>query len=222
MTKRIILSLVGFFIFSVGLAILLNIQIALHPFDNITAMIDHITNEIIFKNANFRIPFSVSLIILHTIFVIISLIMKRQLGFEYRELFMGYAGIALTSLILALVQIFIPVAGYMVEEGSIYSYILFVVGFFLLSFGIYLYNVQSVVSPPLDLFIYYLKDFLNMPFSLMRGIFDVVAFIVAGIGLLIFGSSVVFLNAFSLIMVLFLGQTFRIWALIPWIHSKDI
>ncbi len=221
MTKRILLSLAGFSIFAVGLAILLNIQIALHPIDNIVAAIDHIINDIIFKNSNLTIPYPVSIVLLHSVFVITSLIMKKQLKFSYRELFLGYAGIALTSLILALVQKVIPQAGHMVEDGSVQSYFVFIVGFLLLSFGIYLYTIQSLVNPPIDMFFFYLKDFLRIPFSLMRAILDMSALVIAFVAWLAFGSDVVFLNVFSLLMVIFLGQTFKVWALIPWIHPDN-
>ncbi len=222
MAKRIILSLAGFTIFAVGLAILLNIQVALHPLDNITAMIDHITNDIIFKNASFTVPYPVALVIIHTIFVFAALIMKKQLGFQYKELIIGYCGIALTSIILALVQIGIPFAGHMVESESAMDYVMFAIGFILLSFGIYLYTVQSIVNPPIDMFFFYLKDYINIPMSHMRTILDSSAFVIAFIGWLIFGSEVVFLNVFSLLMVLLLGRTFKLWGLIPWIHPEKL
>ncbi len=221
MTKRILLSIAGFVIFSFGLAILLNIQVALHPMDNITAMIDHITNNIILKNASFTVPFAVSLITLHSIFVIAALIMRNQLNYEYKELFLGYGGVAFCSLVLAIVQIFIPLNGKMFGDSDIANYLMFLVGFFLLSFGIYMYNVQSIFNPPIDMFFFYLKDFLEIPFSRMRTILDVSALIIASIGLLAFGSDVVPLKIPSLFMVIFLGQTFKIWALIPFINPKE-
>ncbi len=221
MTKRIILSLAGFFIFAIGLAILLNVQIALHPLDLVVAAINHILNGIIFKNSNITVPYPVSIIIIHSLFVIAALIMKKQLGFEYKELFLGYGGIALTSLILALVQIAIPLNGHMVAEGSVASYLLFVLGFLLLAFGIYLYTVQSLISPPIDMFFFYLKDFLKIPMSKMRIILDASAFVIALFAWFAFGSDIISLNVFSLLMVLLLGQTYKIWALIPWINPKN-
>ncbi len=221
MTKRIILSLAGFLIFAVGLAILLNIQIALHPLDLVVAAINHILNGIIFENSSFTVPYPTSILIIHSIFVIAALIMKKQLGFEYRELFLGYGGIALTSLILALVQIAIPLNGHIVAEGSVASYLLFVLGFLMLAFGIYLYTVQSLINPPIDMFFFYLKDFLKITMSKMRIILDISAFVIAFIAWLAFGSDIISLNVFSLLMVLFLGQTYKIWALIPGINPEN-
>lgn len=167
----------GINLLSLGIIIVLRVNVGMDPFDSLSYLIGNILNLDLLGNA---------ILITHFIFFLLLLTI---VPFNKKKLV--ECGISLVSIsIITRVINFYENLIYFEPQSLLQSAILFIIGFMTINYGLYLIANVNFIIPPYDKFVVELAEKKNINIGSMRLICDIIVFIVIITGYLIDKSSV--------------------------------
>ncbi len=219
MKLKIIYTAIGYLLASLGLTLMLQSNVAMNPPD----VLFNIVAKLLGSDVQ-----SVGMIAFQGLIaiVLIILIFTTNIETNLKTVILGFFGIAVISGLLYLFNdvIFMGIVYtdrvFSEEFGWLVRVPIFLVGVIMLSSGIYLFATQQLVTPPYDLFTVTFAPVVGISFGTFRIIFDFFVMILAIIGFVTIGSDLA-LNIGSIILGLSFGQTFKIYAKIPFLNMKE-
>lgn len=170
MFKKIIVALIGINLMSIGLNIVLNINIGVGPFDSATMLIQDLCSLEKFSNASFM---------LHMLFAIALISLHKLFNLKVIE-------IVFSCVSILIITRFVGVYETLIDFNSA-NLFLFVIGFLVLNLGLYLISISNIIIAPYDKFVVQLASIKNIELGRVRLLCDATLIII-----------VILLNAFNL------------------------
>lgn len=164
MIKKLIISGIGMICLAFGLNIILLVNLGASPFDTLTYDVIQLFNINKFGNAA---------MVLHSIVLLILII----LFIKYKK--------NLTPLLISLISVFITtrfinIFSFVLDWNYTFNiYVMFIIGFLLYTFGIYLMSKSNIIITPSDKFSVELASIINKAIGNVRIGFDTTLFILS-------------------------------------------
>ncbi len=161
--QLIILSLLGMVVLSIGLNILLVLDIGLSSFDTMTYYVQHLLNMDSFGNAA---------LIIHAIVCIPLVYLIHKNKESHLNILISILSIFILTRII---NIFSFITNYNVMNLSVVmGIILFIIGFTIFTTGVLMISKANLIIPPYDKFVVETVNFFGMKLGTTRLVFDII------------------------------------------------
>lgn len=141
------------------MALLMSVEFALDSFDSLAYFIQHALRLHSLGNAIF---------LLHIAFWVVLILLQRKKDAISENIL----SIASVFLITRVIDIYINNFAFQIENIS-YGIIVFLLGFIVVNFGLYLIAITNLFIPPYDKLVVYMSKKLNFEIGKMRQIMDI-------------------------------------------------
>lgn len=196
MIKRILVALLGIVLMSIGVNVLLTLNIGMGPVDTFTLLLQNLANVSEFGNAS---------LMFHMIFAVALLVMNKYLKVKLIDIGISIASIFLITRIVNLFG-FIEFSEL---SGGLFV-ISFLLGFLVLNLGLYFIAKSNIIIAPYDKFVKELANALNLKIGTNRVICDSVLFAVIVVCKLTVNIAVV-ISWGTVIVTFFTGLNIRLY-----------
>lgn len=196
MIKRVFVALFGIILMSIGVNVLLALNIGMGPVDTFTLLLQNIANLNEFGNAS---------LLFHMLFAIILVIMSKYLKVKFIDIGISVISIFFITRIVNLFG-FIQIG----DLGLGLFIISFLAGFLILNLGLYFIAKSNIIIAPYDKFVKELANTFKLKIGTNRVICDSVLFIVIVICKLTLSVAVV-ISWGTVIVTLFTGLNIRLY-----------
>lgn len=153
----VIITIIAINLMGSGVIIIKNSMLAMGPIDTLVLALMQLTNFDSFGNM---------MLFFHLLFLVILIIMQKQLKLSYKTLVISFLTIFINTRIVNFYDMFL-------------TYSNFFSGFLILNLGIYLAAIVNIFIAPYDKFVICISEFLKYDFSLTRIVCDVVVLVLA-------------------------------------------
>lgn len=214
MKKKIILTILGYFLFAIGKTLMIGSYLSLSHVDAMFTLVSRL-------GIPYVDTYSAGVIVVQSIFAItiIVMILLSDIKLRVRYVLLGYLAMFASSTAIYIFYdiLYINLFGDMNISFPIRLFMT-ITGFLIFSLGTYIFAVQRLLVQPYTLFPLALSDLTKYNFGLMKLIVDILIFIVSVIGAYTVGG--IGLNGFSIIMAISMGPLFNLYGKISLINNK--
>lgn len=195
-TKRLVTSIIGINVLALGMAFLMSVEYALDSFDSLAYFLQNLLGMSTIGNAIF---------LLHVIFWIVYILLIRDRNAVTENIVSIGSVFVITRVIDFYIQWIHFTPNYTSEE-----IVLFICGFVIVNFGLYLIAISDFFIPPYDKLVVHLAKLKKIEIGKMRQLTDLL--IIASLFFIsLFTSNLVLLSLGTLIFGFGTGQNIKIY-----------
>ncbi len=208
LVNKLLISLIGMIILSIGLNMVLIANIGTGPFDTLVIACQDIIGVESFANASF---------LFHMIFVVIMIVFNKFFDVEIKDALLSAVSIFIITRFIAWFDIILAP----LNLASLNLFLVMIVGFLLFSLGIYLLAVSNIIIAPYDKFSVQFAKAMNFHFGTFRVVVDVATLVAAYIISTLTDAGVVF-SIGTLVITIGTGSCIRMFEFIHQNYFKGV